>query len=137
MGIRLFSGRAVPRWVILLTDLTLSASSFTFSYFVVKHFEFAEILRGHFFWYTGLFSVISLIVFYTMRIHTGLIRYSNVHDMFRIFAAVFITSIIYPVIVSLVSRRSQSSCDQLFYGVEPPHYVAYGHKRDLLYRCPE
>ena len=102
MGIRLFSGRAVPRWVILLTDLTLSASSFTFSYFVVKHFEFAEILRGHFFWYTGLFSVISLIVFYTMRIHTGLIRYSNVHDMFRIFAAVFITSIIYPVIVSLV-----------------------------------
>src|SRR5688572_19027223 len=98
----LLSGKTVPRWVILLIDLSITAASFSLSYFVVKQFEFAEILRGHFFWYTGLYCLISLLVFYFMRIHTGLIRYSNIHDMFRIFASVFISSLIYPIAVTLI-----------------------------------
>lgn len=97
----LLSGKTVPRWVILLIDLSITILSFSLSYFVVKQFEFAEILRGHFFLYTGLYALISLLVFYSMRIHTGLIRYSNIHDMFRIFASVFISSIIYPIGVAL------------------------------------
>ena len=98
----LLSGKTVPRWVILLIDLSITTASFSLSYFVVKQFEFAEILRGHFFWYTGLYCLISLLVFYFMRIHTGLIRYSNIHDMFRIFASVFISSLIYPIAVALI-----------------------------------
>ena len=98
----LLSGKTVPRWVILLIDLSITCFSFTLSYFVVKQFEFVEILRGHFFLYTGLYALISLMVFYSMRIHTGLIRYSNIHDMFRIFASVFISSIIYPIAVALI-----------------------------------
>jgi FlaA1/EpsC-like NDP-sugar epimerase len=98
----LLSGKTVPRWVILLIDLSITTASFSLSYFVVKQFEFAEILRGHFFWYTGLYGLISLLVFYCMRIHTGLIRYSNIHDMFRIFASVFISSLIYPIAVTLI-----------------------------------
>ena len=98
----LVSGKIVPRWVILLIDLSITSVSFSLSYFVVKQFEFAEILRGHYFWYTGLYGLISLLVFYSMRIHTGLIRYSNIHDMFRIFASVFISSLIYPIAVALV-----------------------------------
>lgn len=98
----LLSGKTVPRWVILLIDLCITTVSFSLSYFVVKQFEFAEILRGHFFWYTGLYAFISLLVFYCMRIHTGLIRYSNIHDMFRIFASVFISSLIYPIAVALI-----------------------------------
>jgi FlaA1/EpsC-like NDP-sugar epimerase len=98
----LLSGKTVPRWVILLIDLSITCVSFALSYFIVKQFEFVEILRGHFFWYTGLYGAISLLVFYFMRIHTGLIRYSNIHDMFRIFASVFISSLIYPIAVTLV-----------------------------------
>jgi FlaA1/EpsC-like NDP-sugar epimerase len=98
----LVSGRTVPRWVILLIDLCITCVSFALSYFVMKEFEFAEILRGHFFLYIGLYGCISVQVFYLMRIHTGLIRYSNIHDMFRIFAAVFISSLIYPIAVVLV-----------------------------------
>ena len=45
----LLSGKTVPRWVILLIDLSITILSFSLSYFVVKQFEFAEILRGHFF----------------------------------------------------------------------------------------
>jgi FlaA1/EpsC-like NDP-sugar epimerase len=98
----LLTGKTVPRWVILLIDLSITIVSFALSYFVLKQFEFAEILRGHFFLYTGLYGFISLLVFYCMRIHTGLIRYSNIHDMFRIFASVFISSLIYPIAVGLI-----------------------------------
>ena len=92
----------LPRWVILLIDLIVNSFSFALSYFVVKHFYFSEILRGHFLLYTGLYLLISGVVFYLMRIHTGLIRYSNVPDMLRIFLSVFITSIVYPIAVELV-----------------------------------
>ncbi len=101
-----FSSKAVPRWVILIVDLSITSLSFALSYFIIKQFEFSEILRGHFFIYTILYSIISLIVFFLMRIHTGLIRYSNIQDMMRIFVAVLVAGIIYPVAVEfLVARR--------------------------------
>src|SRR6185369_13101656 len=97
----LFS-KAVPRWVILLVDLVITFSSFTLSYFIVKQFQFSEILRGHFFIYTGLYFVLSLLVFYFMRIHTGLLRYSNIHDMMRIFLAMLFTGVLFPVAVQFL-----------------------------------
>ncbi|WP_315817005.1 hypothetical protein [Paraflavitalea speifideaquila] len=44
-----------------------------------------------------MYVVIALLIFFLMRIHTGIIRYSNIHDMMRIFLAVLMVSIIYPV----------------------------------------
>lgn len=97
----LLSSRAVPRWVILLLDLFINTSSFALAYFIVKHFEFSEILRGHFLIYTGIYCATVGVVFYAMRIHTCLIRYSNVTDMLRIFFSVLITSLLYPAITEL------------------------------------
>lgn len=98
--------RPVPRWVILIVDLVITGFSFTLSYFVVKQFQFVEILRGHFFIYTFLYCCISLPVFYSMRIHTGMLRFSNVYDMMRISLAVLITGVLYPIaVVFLVNRE--------------------------------
>jgi FlaA1/EpsC-like NDP-sugar epimerase len=98
--------RPVPRWVILIVDLVITGFSFTLSYFVVKQFHFVEILRGHFFIYTILYCCISLPVFYSMRIHTGMLRFSNVYDMMRISLAVLITGVLYPIaVVFLVNRE--------------------------------
>jgi FlaA1/EpsC-like NDP-sugar epimerase len=97
----LLSSRAVPRWVILLLDLVINVLSFSVSYFVVKHFEFSEILRGHFFIYTGIWFVTVGAVFYAMGIHTCLIRFSNVKDMMRIFLSLFIASLVYPALIEL------------------------------------
>lgn len=91
----LLNGKAVPRWIILLIDFVITSWSFALSYFVIKEFEFTGIQRGHFFIYMGLYCMIALAVFYFMRVHTGLIRYSNTQDMLRIFGAVLLTSIIY------------------------------------------
>jgi len=87
--------KVIPRWLIMLVDLIIVTWSFSTSYFIVQRFEFINILRGYFFIYTGLYCVISTIVMYLMRIHTGLIRYSNTRDVMRIFSAVFSTSLIY------------------------------------------
>src|SRR5437879_5377389 len=87
--------RVVPRWLIMLVDLTIVAWSFSTSYFIVERFEFVNILRGYFFIFTGLYSIIAAVVMYAMRIHIGLIRYSNTRDVLRIFSSAFLTSILY------------------------------------------
>lgn len=97
--------RAVPRWVILLIDLVITGFSFTLSYFIVKQFEFSEILRGHFFVYTLLYCFTSLVVFYGMRIHTGMLRFSNIYDMLRISLAVLMTGVLYPIAVVFIVNR--------------------------------
>jgi len=85
----------IPRWIILLLDLAIVVLSFSLSYFIVYRFEFIDILRGYFFIYTGLYSAVAFIVMYLMHIHTGLIRYSNMHDLERVVGSVLISSVIY------------------------------------------
>ncbi|MEO6218781.1 MAG: polysaccharide biosynthesis protein, partial [Ginsengibacter sp.] len=94
--------RAVPRWVIQLIDLIIISWSFALSYFIIQQFEFAGIYRGHFFIYIGLYCSITITIFYFKHIHTGLIRYSNSQDIFRIFSAIIISSVLYPFIIELI-----------------------------------
>src|ERR1700755_1272458 len=93
--------RVVPRWLIMLIDLFITTWSFSTSFFIIQRFEFVNILRGYFFIYTGLYCIISAIVMYAMRIHTRLIRYSNRRDVLRIFGSVFISSLIYLVVLNV------------------------------------
>ena len=102
--------KTVPRWAILLLDMVLLIWAFTLSYFIAKQFNFTDVVRGHFFIYTFTYSCLALPVFYLMRIHTGLIRYSDTRDMLKIFSAMLITSIayvaiIYSVLVPLLEIR--------------------------------
>src|SRR3546814_8310554 len=76
--------------------------SFSVSYFIAKQFNFQEIVRGHFFIYTAIYSGIALPVFFLMRIHTGLIRYSDTRDMLKIFSAMLFTSAAYLMVVYLI-----------------------------------
>lgn len=99
---QILNTKAVPRWVILLVDLAINAFSFMFAYFIVKHFEFPGILRGHFFFYSLFYCAVAGITFYCMGVHMGLIRYSNIHDIVRIFTAVLIISAVYPLIVHFI-----------------------------------
>lgn len=85
----------------MILDLIIIAWSFTSSYFIVYRFEFINILRGYFFIYTGLYCIVAAAVMYTMRIHTGLIRYSNTRDVLRIFSSVFVSGVIYLAIINI------------------------------------
>ncbi len=85
----------------MLVDLFIVTWSFSTSYFIVQRFEFVNILRGYFFILTGLYCVISAVVMYVMRIHIGLIRYSNTKDVMRIFSSVFLSSMIYLLVINV------------------------------------
>jgi FlaA1/EpsC-like NDP-sugar epimerase len=84
--------------MIMILDLLIVTWSFSSSYLIVHRFEFVNILRGFFFSYTSLYIAIAALVMYVMRIHTGLIRYSNTRDMLRIFGSAFISSTIYLIV---------------------------------------
>jgi FlaA1/EpsC-like NDP-sugar epimerase len=92
--------RALSKWFIFLIDQVIICWSLTISLFVVLEFHFNEILRGYFFIYTGIYLLITTIVFIRMRIHTGILRYSNLEDIYKIFSAVLLSSIIYWCIVN-------------------------------------
>jgi FlaA1/EpsC-like NDP-sugar epimerase len=85
----------------MLLDFVIVTWSFASSYLIVNRFEFSNILRGYFFVYTGVYCIIAAIVMYLMRVHIGLIRYSNTRDVLRIFGSVFISSILYTIVISL------------------------------------
>jgi len=97
--------RVQSKWLILIMDQVIVSWAFAVSYFMIKRFEFTDILRGPFLFYLALFCLVSLTVFYLMRIHTGIIRFSNTLDMMRIFSAVLSSSILYGIIVSLTSFK--------------------------------
>ncbi|MGY4539083.1 FlaA1/EpsC-like NDP-sugar epimerase [Mucilaginibacter sp. UYNi724] len=96
----LFS-KVLPRWIIMLLDFVIVTWSFSSSYLIVNRFDFVNILRGYFFIYTGVYCIVAALVMYVMRVHIGLIRYSNTRDVLRIFGSVFISSLLYMLVVTL------------------------------------
>lgn len=95
----IYGERALSKWLIFLIDQFIISWAFAVSFFIVMQFEFNSILRGTFFIYSGVYSLIAICVFIKMRIHTGIIRYSNTEDIFRIFSAVLLTSLLYAIVV--------------------------------------
>ncbi len=87
--------RAFSKWLIFLIDQTIVCWALSLSLFIVLDFRFSHILRGYFFVYFGIYLLITSVVFIKMRIPNGIIRYSNIEDIYRIFFAVLLSSIIY------------------------------------------
>lgn len=81
-------------------DQVITSWAFVLSFFLIKQFEFVNILRGHFFIYIGLYCLVSGVVYYLMRLHTGLIRYSSIQDVYRIFTAVLISGLTYSIVIT-------------------------------------
>lgn len=96
----IYGERTFPRWVIFVIDQIIISWSLSISFFITMQFEFSEIMRGPFFIYIGLYLLLASLVFVRMRIHTGIIRYSNTEDIFRIFSAVLLTTVLFFFIVT-------------------------------------
>lgn len=89
------TGKSLPRWVIFLADMLIIFWSFTLSLLVTRGFQVGNIHLKGFLLYVGCFCLIAFIVLYLMKMHTGLLRFSNTQDMMRVFAAVFTFSLIF------------------------------------------
>lgn len=85
----------VPRWIILLVDTFIATFSFGLSYMILTGFDFAVFNHQSSLTSIACYAALSMSVFYLMRIYSGLIRYSNTKDIFRIFSAVLVTGVFY------------------------------------------
>jgi FlaA1/EpsC-like NDP-sugar epimerase len=91
----IFHEKASSRWLIFSIDFLILISAFVLSYLIIQKFQIAKLLTNSFLIYLLFFTLLKSLVFMLMRIHTGIIRYSNTEDIFRIFKAVSISSILF------------------------------------------
>ncbi|NQX37809.1 NDP-sugar epimerase, includes UDP-GlcNAc-inverting 4,6-dehydratase FlaA1 and capsular polysaccharide biosynthesis protein EpsC [Pedobacter steynii] len=88
----LFCEKVYSRWIILLIDQVIVSVSFVLSLIILEKGNYRDLFDHYELRYLCLYHLISVLVFVMMRIHTGIIRYSSVEDIFRVFKAVLLTS---------------------------------------------
>jgi FlaA1/EpsC-like NDP-sugar epimerase len=79
--------------------------AFSFSYFMLYRFDFTHINRGYYLIFTSILCFTAAPVIFKMRLHTGLLRYSNTRDMIRIFNAVLTLSILYFLLMRFIASK--------------------------------
>lgn len=97
----IYTEKAYSRWLILVIDQIIVTWALLTSFLIIDRFEYSDFVSLHSLWYVGLYSAMALTVFVTMRIHTGIIRYSSTGDIVRVFMAVLITSALFGAISKL------------------------------------
>ncbi|TKB97611.1 polysaccharide biosynthesis protein [Pedobacter cryophilus] len=98
----LFCDQAHSRWLVLLIDLFIITWAFSISFLIAHKFQYQEIFQSDFTIFLATYSAVTMLIFVVMRIHTGIIRYSNTEDIFRIFKAVMLSSISFFMISKLL-----------------------------------
>jgi FlaA1/EpsC-like NDP-sugar epimerase len=101
----LSKGRHIHPILILMMDLLIIIFAFTLSYLIGKRFVFVQVDLPQYFAYTLVLSLIAFPVIYFGRLHTGLLRFSNSTDLFRVFAATFTFSVIFLVLMHLFGKQ--------------------------------
>src|SRR5690606_28874179 len=96
--------RHIHPMVILFVDLFIVFFSFSLSYLVVQGFVFESVNLSQYIVYSIAFSLVALPVIFFGRLHTGLLRFSNTIDLFRVFAATFTFSVAFLIVVLIFGR---------------------------------
>ncbi len=88
-----------PRWVIILIDLLLAASSLAFAYLIRFDLKAdSSLIQKEWMILSksiGFYFLVKFSVFYFYKIHKGLVRYTSTEDLKRIFLAVLNCSFIF------------------------------------------
>jgi len=111
----IYKEKAYSRWLILMIDQVIVAWALLTSCLIINRFEYLDFFTFSTLWYVGLYSGIALTVFVTMRIHTGIIRYSSTEDIFRVFMAVLLASTLFAVVSKFVIMPKLNGVDQWIY----------------------
>ncbi len=97
-------GRHIHPYVILFLDLMIVLGAFSFSYLIVNGLVPGNFNFGQYYTCTLVMCIVALPVIYFGRLHTGLLRFSNSTDLFRVFAATLTFSIIFLVAMLLFGK---------------------------------
>lgn len=97
-----FCEKTHSRWLILTIDFLIIGLAYILSFLIIHKFHFQDVTNFNFLVFLIIYSSITSMVFLYMRIHTGIIRYSNTEDIFRIFKAITISSLSFWIISKLL-----------------------------------
>lgn len=87
-----FIKRYVPRWAILLLDLTISISSLIFAYYLRFNFDIPQNYVISLVYVIPTIVLVRLFSFFITKIYAGIVRYTSTKDAFRIIATIFMGS---------------------------------------------
>jgi FlaA1/EpsC-like NDP-sugar epimerase len=91
----LFHDKTSSRWLIFLIDCFIISIAFILSFLIIQKFEFKALLESQFPMFFLTYLILSSLVFLFIKIHTGIIRYSNIEDIIRVFRAISISNILF------------------------------------------
>jgi len=82
----------VPRWIIFTLDLTICFVSLAIAYLIKRNFDLSTLDYLEFSRNVLITTVISTLVFITVKTFSGIIRYTSAQDSFRILYAVIVSN---------------------------------------------
>jgi FlaA1/EpsC-like NDP-sugar epimerase len=109
----IFPDKAHSRWLILLIDQFIVVWTLFISIVLTHTANYAAIFKLDNYLYVGLYALIAAAVFISLRIHTGIIRYSNTEDILRVFLAVFVTSLLFVGLNKILAQRFELLWSQM------------------------
>ncbi len=86
--------KILPRWIIVIIDLTLVLLSSLIAYSLRFNFDVSELYRVNFLYGVALFALAGGISILATKSYQGIIRYTNMEDSIRIFGTCTITTLI-------------------------------------------
>ncbi|MBX7124408.1 MAG: polysaccharide biosynthesis protein [Cyclobacteriaceae bacterium] len=99
--------RIIPRWVIIMIDLSLIALSCLIGYLLRFNFVVTDLIHYNFEKGVLLYTACGLLAIVLTDSYKGIIRYTGIQDGVRIFVMV-VLNLVLVFITSLVSVRSES-----------------------------
>src|SRR5690606_22248623 len=111
----LLKDKHLPHWLIFLADILIIYFAFSFSYVLVNLAQLGTVDFSQYLVYTSVFCALALPVVYFSGLHTGLLRYSNVRDLFKIFSSTLILSALFLVVMLSFGKAVIAGAEVILY----------------------
>jgi FlaA1/EpsC-like NDP-sugar epimerase len=82
----------LPRWMIFLLDLSVSAFSLVLAYLLRFNFDSSSLELGEIIQALELLTAFNVLVFFVVRTYAGIIRFTSIQDTYRILLVVFLVN---------------------------------------------
>lgn len=100
----LVTGRHIHPMVIMMIDILIIFISFSLSYIIIASIDSQHSSIMEYIYLISIYCFVAIPVIFLWRLHTGLLRFSNTMDLFRVFGAVVSFSMVLLIILFLYGK---------------------------------
>lgn len=97
----LYSRIILPKMLVIVIDTVILIAAFLISFTIVPPTWFTSIFNMYFLGYLAVYIIISWFVFNSMSIPKNILRFSNIPNLYKLFTAVLITTVVFAVSIIL------------------------------------